>query len=321
MINKGLSFIIPTLNEEKHIGGVLDSIKQNLAGTSISYEVIVVDNCSTDKTAEIAMRRGAICHKISGCSISSLRNFGALMSKFDILVFLDGDVYLGKGWGDRIAQVMEKLNMHPNIITGSFCGVSDENNWIERIWFAPRTSLRDVNYMNSGHFIICKMLFSKIEGYNPYLTTGEDYEICIRAKKNGALIENDPDLNVVHAGYPKNLKNFFARERWHGYGDFVSFNALLSSKPALATLANFFLLVICSLGAVIYPQLWFIFPCVYVLSLAVLAIAASINRCRGKLNTDFMGIVFLYMVYFTARTASLVDAAIQSPIIRRYARV
>lgn len=311
MIYDGLSFIIPTLNEEEGISGVLDSIKENIDGRFV-YEVIVVDNGSCDRTVEIALKMGAICFHAPGYSISSLRNLGALEAKCDILVFLDGDVYLRKEWVLQIGPVMEKLRCQRHIITGSFCGISDENNWIERIWFAPRTERREVTqYMNSGHLIIHRSLFSRVGGFNPDLKTGEDYEFCSRARKRGARVENDPELKVVHAGYPKSIKRFFARERWHGCGDYQSHKTLLSSKPALVSLANLCVAVICSFAMVISKQFWFVFLSIYVLFLAGVSVAASIKRCSDKFNVDFLGNVFLYMVYFTARTIALIDVGIR----------
>lgn len=309
MINDGLSFIIPTLNEEEHIGGVLDSIKENLDGI-FKYEVLVVDNGSSDKTVKIAMEKGAICLQVPGCSISSLRNLGALKAKCDIFVFLDGDVYLDRSWGEKIGPVMEMLHSQSHIITGSLYGISDENNWIERIWFAPRTTLENVKYINGGHLIIHRNQFLNVKGFDPDLKTGEDYEFCVRAKKMGASIENNPELKVVHAGYPKTIKHFFFRERWHGSGDCKSFKTLLSSKPSLVSIANLFSLVVCSFSAAIYSQLWLTFLIIYVFFLVGCALAASVKRCCGTFNNDFMGIVFLYMIYFTARSMSLVDAVI-----------
>lgn len=93
-----LSFIIPTLNEEVHIGGVLDAIRTQV-GQRLRYEVVVVDNGSCDQTMPIARSKGALCLAAPGCTISALRNLGAARAEADILVFLDADVYLGKGWG------------------------------------------------------------------------------------------------------------------------------------------------------------------------------------------------------------------------------
>lgn len=307
MIKKEISFIIPTLNEEANIGGVLDSIKENLDGR-FQYEVVVVDNGSRDRTVEIAQKKGATCFHAPGCTISSMRNLGALEANSDILVFLDGDVYLGKDWGEKIRPVYGQ----PQIITGSFCGISEENNWIERIWFAPRTTLKETNYMNSGHLIIHRSFFLKVGGFDPYLETGEDYEFCARARRMGARIENDPELKVMHAGYPKSIKRFFARERWHARGDYKSLKTLASSKPAFVSLANLCIAVTCTTSMFISSQPWFTFVYIYGASIVAVSLAASIYRCRGTLRSGFIGTVFLYIVYFTARTVSLADVVTQS---------
>ncbi len=315
-----LSIIIPALNEEAHIGGVLDSIGDKI-GNRFRYEVIVVDNGSSDGTVEIARKKGAICFNAPGLSISSLRNLGASEAGADIFVFLDADVYLGSDWGARIEPVMERLRSQPHVITGSLYGISGENNWIERTWFAPRTTRKETNYINGGHLVIHRSLFSRIGGFDPGMETGEDYEFCDRARRMGARIENDPELKTVHAGYPKKIKSFFARERWHARGDYSSFRNLASSKPAIVSLANLCIAVACALGTVVRPSLWYAFACIYFLFLAGVSLAASIHKNRGNVNSSVFASTFLYMVYFTARTVSLADVVIQSAVKRRPASV
>ncbi len=310
-----MSFIIPTLNEEIHIGGVLDSVRENVAGR-YQYEVIIVDNGSVDRTVEIAEKKGALCLQALECSISSLRNLGVSIASYNIFVFLDGDVYLGRDWGEQIGPILERLSSNPDIITGSFYGISKENNWIERVWFAPRTTLSEVNYINGGHLIIHRDLFSRVGGFAPDMRTGEDYEFCTRARKVGARIENVPDLKVIHAGYPKSIKRFFTRERWHGSGDYNSFVTLLSSKPALICLANLCLALICLVGMFFYVRLWFVFLSVYCFFIFGISVAAAVNKSHSKINTDLLRIAFLYIIYFTARTMSLVDAVI-GPLVKQ----
>lgn len=312
MIDKDISFIIPALNEEAHINGVLASIRENLEGC-YQYEVILIDNGSSDRTVEIAKKNGAICFDSPGSTISSMRNRGAAEASSDIFVFLDADVYLGKDWGGRIGAVLERLHRQPQILTGSIYGISSENNWIEKAWFAPRTTMKETNYINGGHLIIHRSLFAEVGGFDCELETGEDYEFCVRARRMGALIENDPELKVVHAGYPKDLKRFFLRERWHARGDYKSLKALGSSKPALVSLANLCMAGTCTFGIVI-SQSWLVFSAAYLFLLAGVSLAASIHRGRGNYHPGFWCTVLLYMVYFTARTVSIVDVVIQGLI-------
>jgi glycosyltransferase involved in cell wall biosynthesis len=305
---KDLSFIIPALNEEEHIGGVLDAIR-DCVEERFSYEIIVVDNGSIDRTVSIANEKGATCLHAPECTISTLRNLGGAKARASILVFVDADVYLAKEWGSRIKTAMSRLQGQPDVITGSLYGISGDDNWIEKTWFAPRTLQADVKYINGGHLIIHKDLFSRLGGFDSLLETGEDYEFCVRARRMGASIENDSELKVVHAGYPKSIKRFFFRERWHARGDYVSLRALLSSKPALASLLNLLMIGLCGVGVIAKPQLWIGFIFTYIFFIVGVSIAASVSRCQGKFNPSFFYVVFLYVIYFTARTVAIIDVA------------
>lgn len=79
--------IIPALDEEKSIGPVLDAIPADVA------EVIVVDNGSSDRTAEIARSRGAtvVREPRRGYGSACLRGLAALAPDTTVVVFLDGD--------------------------------------------------------------------------------------------------------------------------------------------------------------------------------------------------------------------------------------
>ena len=108
-----ISFVIPTLNEENNIESVLKSIKECVICNKINYEIIVVDNGSTDSTIEIAKKHGAKVFFKPGISISALRNYGVNKSTGSLLVFLDGDICLTTGgYGDSVVfgfSVMNKV--------------------------------------------------------------------------------------------------------------------------------------------------------------------------------------------------------------------
>src|SRR5579863_1079253 len=82
---KTISVIVPCLNEEEAIGQVLDAVP------SCVDEVIVVDNNSSDRTAEIARKHGAkvVGEDLRGYGRAYKRGFGAATG--DIIVTLDGD--------------------------------------------------------------------------------------------------------------------------------------------------------------------------------------------------------------------------------------
>lgn len=295
---------------------MLESIRKNLEG-KFQYEVIVVDNGSTDRTLDIAHDNGAICLHAPGCSISTLRNMGAQNASADIFIFIDADVYVTREWGEQIGRVPVLLQQRPMLITGSLYGISEENNWIERIWFAPRTTRSEVSYINGGHLILHRQTFLSVEGFAPHLETGEDCEFCERARARGATIENNPALKVVHAGYPRTIKRFFARERWHGRGDFHSVATLIASKPALISLLNLVMLMAC-LAFLFFSTLpWFLPILFYMAFLMGISLASAFHRQSGAINAELAGAMFLYMIYITARTAALVDVVCRRVIHHR----
>ncbi len=94
MKNIKFSIIIPTYNVDKYISKTLESI---LLQKYNNYEIIIVDDGSTDNTRQIInsikdKRIKLICQKNSG--VSKARNEGIKNSKGDYIIFVDGDDYL-----------------------------------------------------------------------------------------------------------------------------------------------------------------------------------------------------------------------------------
>jgi len=83
-----VSIVIPTLNEEKSIGGTLDSIPEELG----DYEVIIVDGNSPDRTREIAESKGARVIVEPRKGYGRAHWTGMLAAKGDIICTMDGDM-------------------------------------------------------------------------------------------------------------------------------------------------------------------------------------------------------------------------------------
>ncbi len=300
--NFTISFVIPAYNEQEIIGKTLLLIKHLMR--DISYEVIVVDNGSTDGTANIVRQFDAKLLIDASKTIAGLRNLGASHAKGQILVFLDADVMITEQWVENIFKASERIdNVDGAMITGSRCGISNTSGWIEKYWFLPMCYDKEVNYINSGHLIVEKTYFDKLGGFNANMITGEDYEICLRAKEKGYIIENDPELYVIHEGYPKTISNFIKREIWHGTQDVRSFHDFISSKVAIA---GFIYLVMPLFGIVAGMLTKSFVPVLFccTISLAIALTAALSKRRKYPLN---IGAYFLiYNIYFFSRGLSLV---------------
>ena len=86
-----LSFIVPAHNEELLLGATLDAIHNAAELLGEPYELIVVDDASTDQTAFVARNCGARVISVANRQISATRNSGAHAAKGELLVFVDAD--------------------------------------------------------------------------------------------------------------------------------------------------------------------------------------------------------------------------------------
>ena len=99
-----LSIIIPVLNEEKLLPGLLQSLKEQ---SFTDYEVVVADAGSTDNTVAIARQFGA--RVVKGGVPAVGRNAGAKDAKGNTLLFLDGDLLLPQGFlGNSVKEFSER---------------------------------------------------------------------------------------------------------------------------------------------------------------------------------------------------------------------
>jgi glycosyltransferase involved in cell wall biosynthesis len=88
------SIVIPAYNEEHYLPRLLDSIevaRANYSGGRQEIEVIVADNDSSDRTAEIASAHGARVVRVQKRRIAAARNGGGHAAQGEIVCFIDGD--------------------------------------------------------------------------------------------------------------------------------------------------------------------------------------------------------------------------------------
>jgi len=150
--------------------------------------------------------------------------------------------------------------------------------------------------------IMSRELFNNLNGFNPNLETGEDYDISMRAKELGAVIIDNHKLKVIHDGYPKTLLDFIKREYWHGKGDAISIFAVLKSKVAIiaSTILAFHILLISSL--LLHETALTVISLTVI---TVLCLFSSVKKYSGERAHVILNNTFLYYFYFLARSASL----------------
>lgn len=123
-----LSVVIITRNEEKNIKECLESVKW-------CDEIVVIDDYSEDKTAEIAKKLGIEVYKRHlNNNFASQRNFGLEEAKGEWVLFVDADERISAELADEIKQVTQKTAYAKNCVNGFFIKRMDwfGEGWLKR---------------------------------------------------------------------------------------------------------------------------------------------------------------------------------------------
>ncbi|MBI1933489.1 MAG: glycosyltransferase [Ignavibacteriales bacterium] len=195
MIN--YSIIIPTLNEEKLLPNLLEVICDQSLLKDYNYEVIISDGGSSDSTLDIARKFNAVIveKKINEKqNIAMGRNAGAKSAKGNVLIFINGDVYI-KNFEVFLLKIKNKFL--PSEFLAMTCKVEvfpHEQKLIDLIFHSFYNfhfhALNVIGMgMGRGEFqTIRKDVFEKVNGFNEELAAGEDFDLFRRIRKYGKIL-------------------------------------------------------------------------------------------------------------------------------------
>lgn len=298
-----ISIIIPAFNEAKYIKSTLFELEKCF-GIYSEVEVIVVNNGSQDKTSEYARQFSwvKVIDLNSPVTVAEARNIGVSQSSGKYLAFIDADILVSEEWWMTLVNYCKNY-FDEMIVSGCKVSVSKNPSWIELNWFACFKKSPS-SYINSGNLVCSKKVYDLIGGFDPKLKTGEDVDFCSRAAAKGVAISADEKFKVYHEGYPKGLKAFFLREKWHGTGDLQTIANFFRSKVAMVSFAIvvFTVLLLCAL----FFQVYYL-----VLLLAFLIITINLfslfSRFRVVSLKHFFICFFLNYTYFLARFFSIFE--------------
>jgi len=92
-----ISFIVPAYNEERLLGATLQALHAAGRAAGESYQIIVADDASTDRTASVARDHGALLVGVAHRQIAATRNSGARAASGELLIFVDADTLVNEG--------------------------------------------------------------------------------------------------------------------------------------------------------------------------------------------------------------------------------
>lgn len=178
-----ISVITPAHNEELFIRKCLCSVKAAAKKASAEIEHIVVLNCCTDRTGEIASELGAKVITEDSRNLSRIRNKGVMASKGDILITIDADSEMSS---NMLREVLEKLH------SGKYIG-GGTRILPERISLGILCSLLVVapfilwHGVSAGMFWCRRKDYEAIGGFDEKLICIEDIDFGKRLRKYGKI--------------------------------------------------------------------------------------------------------------------------------------
>jgi glycosyltransferase involved in cell wall biosynthesis len=177
-----ISVVVPAFNEEKLLAASLASIRDAmLAFTEKGWatELIVCDNNSTDRTAEIARAAGATVVFEPVNQISRARNCGAAAASGDWLVFVDADSHPSRELFAEVATTIESGTCLFGGVTVKMEGRHLLGNALTALWNA----ISRIGKYAAGSFIFCETAaFRKTGGFDDQLFATEELDLSKRLR-------------------------------------------------------------------------------------------------------------------------------------------
>ena len=178
-----ISVVVPAFNEERLLAGSLAVMRAAMEAFE-EAELIVCDNNSTDRTAEIARAAGAKVVFEPVNQIARARNAGAAQASGDWLVFVDADSYPTT---DLFREAAEAMQGGQYLAGGATVTLESADPAI-RFWVAAWNFLSRRARWAAGSFIFCEAAaFRRLGGFSEELYAAEEIELFRRLKRLARL--------------------------------------------------------------------------------------------------------------------------------------
>lgn len=179
-----ISFIVPAFNEEKYIEATIKAIHETGDKIANTYEIIVANDASTDRTKEIAENNGAKVVTVSNRQIAATRNAGARNAKGDIFIFVDADTFVNE------KVVLAALNAIKNGAVGGGATVGfDQAPFYARVMAGTLNLLFRITKHAAGCFMFCtRQAFEATKGFDEEYFGAEEIIFSRALKKQGKFI-------------------------------------------------------------------------------------------------------------------------------------
>lgn len=231
--------VIPTHNRS-------DALAETLRGVARQqfergWEVVVVNNLSTDDTDEVVARQRfpvplRLVHESEHPGPAAARNAGAAVARGKYLLFMDNDILVEP---DFLSRHFEALESNPGCwIVGQVLNLPEQEatpfgrfRKALHPFVPPSEGRRPFDLLTGQTFSAPRADFERLGGFDRsfFVASGEDRELAMRAMRSGITILFDPAIIVLHNDWAgTSIRDYCLRQRlysqteplfWRKYGD------------------------------------------------------------------------------------------------------
>ncbi len=215
-----ISIVIPAFNGQETISETLKALSAQSTGES--YEVIVVDDGSTDKTAEIVQSFPDVIYVYQkNRGPAAARNLGFQKARGEIVFFTDADCIPSCHW---IQRSLKHIRQDDHAVVAGSYGFCGGGNILSRS-IQNEIIYRHVKFMpiypksfGSYNFCVKRNIFAEVEGFNEQYprASGEDNDLSYKIYKKGYKIFFAIESVVIHR-HEQNLWKYLRDQFRHGF--------------------------------------------------------------------------------------------------------
>jgi glycosyltransferase involved in cell wall biosynthesis len=235
-----VSIVVCCHNSRERIQPTLEQLALQRVPSDVFWEVILVDNASTDDTAEFALGVWARCgapapfriHHEARLGLTYARLSGFGLARGEIVSFVDDDNRVGLNWCQRVSA---DFASDASIGIVGACGQpvfeNDERPpWFDRYHsgYAVGPQRQDCGYFYGAGLSLRRQALADLltSGFNPILTgrmgcqltAGDDAELCLALALAGWKLLYDPELVFEHFLPEQRLSELYLRKMYYGFG-------------------------------------------------------------------------------------------------------
>jgi O-antigen biosynthesis protein len=214
-----ISVVICAYNVSHLLNNILDSLRQQ---TFQDFEVIVVNDGSSDDTSQIARKGGAIVIDREHEGLSATRNAGINAATAEIVAIIDADCHAEPNW---LEEIYREISSGETVVTGNtkipksnFLGdcisglgyPGGAHLGFEKMW--PVDENGYTNHLAGGNCAFVKSKIQELGAFDPKLTiTADDVYLSMKVLENGLKIKYNPRIVMYHPAR-QDMKSFL---HWH----------------------------------------------------------------------------------------------------------